>query len=247
MILTLSIILLCLLLFTGGKRGLKTFISFYVSFILICIYVILMGLGLNAIITSVIICICAVLLILFLINGSNIKSISSLISIIIVLLFTFALCFITVKCANIAGYSEDSVEVIGGYNSSINYSMSNVLVGMFLLSVVGTIVDTSISVSSALYEVYDNNLHLTEKELFLSGMNIGRDILSTTINTLFFALVINFIGFLLWHHMTSISYILNYKAFSVEVINLLICFISSILIIPITAFISSRMFKRSLN
>ena len=244
MILTLSIILFILLIITGGKRGIKTFISFYVSFALICLYVILMGLGANAIIASIIISVMAILLMLFLINGNNIKTLSSLISILIVVSLVLVLCIIVVKVSHISGYSADTIETVGGFNYDINYKMYKVFIGIFLLSIIGTITDTSISVSSALYEVYDNNRALSRKELFLSGMNIGKDILSTTINTLYFAVVINFIGLFLWHNTSNIAFIINYKAFAVDIINLLICFIASVLIIPITAYISSYMYKR---
>ena len=71
-------------------------------------------------------------------------------------------------------------------------------------------------------------------------MNIGKDILSTTINTLYFALVAEFIGFFMWHYGSGFGYIINYKSFVVEISKLLLSFIASILIIPITAYITSR-------
>ena len=74
-------------------------------------------------------------------------------------------------------------------------------------------------------------------------MNVGRDIMATTINTLYFAIVSNFIGFFLWHRGVSFEFVINYKAFAQEVIQLLISFIGSIMIIPITAYISSKTLK----
>ena len=58
---------------------------------------------------------------------------------------------------------------------------------IIIIGLIGTINDTSIAISSALYELHENNKKLKPKELFISGMNIGRDILGTTANTLFFA------------------------------------------------------------
>ena len=72
-------------------------------------------------------------------------------------------------------------------------------------------------------------------------MNVGGDILSTTINTLFFALVSVFIGFFMWHRGMSFEQVINYKLFVYEVVELLIAFIGSVIIIPVSALISSKM------
>ena len=92
------------------------------------------------------------------------------------------------KISNIQGFSSDSVETIGAFSYLINYDMTKVIIGMYLICVIGTIIDTSISVSSSMNEVLENNPKINEKELYKSGMNVGGDILSTTINTLFFAI-----------------------------------------------------------
>lgn len=243
MILLLSITLFALLLIVGRSRGFKTFITFYLSIFLIIIYLLLMKSGLNPIILAIVICILATLSTLFIINGINLKTKTSFISIMIVLVFIFTLIFIIVKRGNIQGFSMESVETIGGYSYDIGTDMIDVMIGMYLICIIGTIIDTSISISSAMNEVLENNQHLNSNELFKSGMNVGKDIMATTINTLYFAIVSNFIGFFLWHRGATFEYVINYKAFAQEVIQLLISFIGSIMIIPITAFISSKTLK----
>ena len=240
MIITLMLILFLLLIFVGRIRGLKTFACFFLSYLLIIFYIVFMGFGFNAIILAMITCILATIIILFILNGYNKKTISSFISVICVLIITFIITYIIGKNANIQGFSNDSLEIIGSYSFDINYSMTNVIIGMYLICTIGTIIDTSISVSSSLNEVYENNPMIKQKELFESGMNVGRDILCTTINTLYFAFFGGFIGFFFLHQSASLSYIINYKEFAIEVIELLLCFITSILIIPITSYITSR-------
>ena len=240
MINILSIILFILLLIVGKKQGLKTFICFYMSYFLILLYIIFMGYGFNAIIISLITCVNSSLISLFLLNGYNIKTRSSFISVSIVLIIMFLIIFIIGKHANIQGFSYESIESIGIFSFAINYNMTDVIIGMYLVGTIGTIIDTSISISSAVNEIYNNNKKITKEELFSSGMNIGRDILSTTINTLYFALVAAFIAFFVWHRTESLEYIINYKVFAQDVIELLLCFIASILIIPITSYVCSR-------
>ena len=245
MIKLLSLIFFLLLIIVGRKRGIKTFITFYLSLALIILYLVFMSFNINAIILAIITCLLSSVISLFILNGYNIKTKSSFLSIMLVLVIIFIPLFIISKESNIQGFSLESMESIGAYSYYIDYDMIDVLIGMYLICIIGTVIDTSISVSSAMKEVYENNQNISSKELFKSGMNIGRDILGTTINTLYFAMVYVFIGFFLWHYGDSIGYIINYKAFVQEIIQLLISFIGSILIIPITAFITSKLIYKA--
>lgn len=247
MIFILSIILFILLTLIGKSRGFKTFLIFYLSLFLIMVYLFMMSIGLSAIINAIIICIIVSAITLFGLNGVNVKTKSSFKSIMVILLFIFILTLFIGKNANIRGFSAESLEAIGGYSFDLNYDLTNLFIGMYLVCVIGTIIDTSISVSSAMNEVYVNNKHLNKHELFNSGMNVGKDILATTINTLFFAIVAEFIGFFMWHHGSALGYIINYKSFAQEIIKLLLCFIASILIIPITSYITSRALLKDEN
>lgn len=247
MIFILSVILFILLLIVGKKRGFKTFISFYLSILLIILYLAFISLGINPYILAIITCIMATIITLFLINGYNIKTKISFYAIMIVLLIIFSLIFIITSRANIQGFSMESMESIGGLSFEIGTNMTDILIGMYLISVIGTIIDTSISVSSAMNEIYINNKKLSSKELFISGMNVGKDIMSTTINTLFFALISSFIGFSMWHHNASFEYMINYKEFAKLLIELLFTFIASILIIPITSYISSKLLLKEID
>ena len=241
MIKILSLIFLILLILVGRTRGLKTFVVFYLSIFLIMLYLTFIRLGLNAIILAIITCILAASTILFILNGYNVKTKSSFISIMFVLIFVLLITMFIGKTANIRGFSIESIESIGYYSHDINYDMTNVIIGMYLICTIGTIIDTSISISSAMYEIYRNNKKISSHELYKSGMNVGKDILSTTINTLFFAVVSSFIVFFMWFYCVSFNFWSVSKSFEQNVIQLLLCFIASVMIIPLTSYISSKM------
>lgn len=241
MIKLLSLIFFLLLLMVGKKRGFKTFITFYLNLLLIVIYITFMKIGLNPIILSIIICIISSLITLFILNGFNVKTKSSFISIMFVLLIMSIITILICKFSNIESFSIEDIESIGYYSHDINYNMMGVVIGMYLICTIGTIIDTSISVSSAMNEVYKNNTNMSEKELYISGMNIGKDILSTTINTLYFALICSFIGFFMWFYSVSFPFLSVSKSLVKNIIELLLAFIASISIIPITAKVGSKL------
>lgn len=245
MILILLLLLFVLLIFIGKKQGFKIFLGFLLNILLILLFIYFCTLGINAILLAIIVCILGSIISLFMVNGKNIKTISSILSILIVLVFMLVLIFI-ISRAHIQGYTSESREIIGSFSLYINYSMNDLIIAVLLICSIGSIIDTSISISSSVYEVYQNNNDLDKNELFISGINIGRDILSTTINTLLFASVCGIMTFIFWNHNESFISIINDKMFSQEIYELLICFIGSIIIIPITSYIISYNIDKNL-
>ena len=67
--------------------------------------------------------------------------------------------------------------------------ISGLLISGILLSALGALMDTSMSIVSALHEVYEQNPLIARKQIFRSGMNIGRDAMGTMANTLILAFV----------------------------------------------------------
>lgn len=240
MIYILFLIMFGLLLIFGGSNGFKTFCSFLLNFLLIMSYLYLSYLSFNSLFLGTILCLLALLNSLFLLNGVNVKTVSSFKSVIIVFGIMFFFISLFVSIASGYGFTEESRELIGVYFFNINYSMQDVFISVLLISSIGTIIDTSISVSSALCEVEKNNLNLSKKELFSSGMNIGKDILSTTINTLYFASLIALLTFVFWNYGGSLSQIINDKLLFQEILELVAAFIASIIIIPVTAYITTN-------
>ncbi|MFV0274834.1 MAG: YibE/F family protein [Bacilli bacterium] len=70
------------------------------------------------------------------------------------------------KKINIAGFGFESFEEFNSYSSNISIDFTNIFVAMILISLIGAIIDTSVAISSAVYEVYLNNTYMTKKELF---------------------------------------------------------------------------------
>ena len=245
MIKLLSLILLILLTIIGGKRGIKTFFTIYMNLALLFILVIIVGWGFNPTIPTLIICTIISIIILFFLNGTNKKTISSFISVIITLIVFTIITFILGNNIYIQGYAEETIDSVGYliYNTGLEMlPLSNCLI---IIGLIGTINDTSIAISSALYEIHENNPKLSEKELFLSGMNIGKDILGTTTNTLFFAYLGGFMTLFIYFQDFQYSFttIINSKIFAIEFTRIILSGISSFLIIPLTSIITTIICK----
>ncbi|MBD9106170.1 YibE/F family protein [bacterium] len=243
----LIVLLFLLMIYIDTKRGIKLFLSIIFNFIILMIIFYLIAIGLNPIICSLIGCFVISYIILYYVNERNIKTESSLKSVVIVLIILSFLIFFVTKISRIAGFGYESYEEINMFSYDVRIDFTDIAISMILISLIGATVDSSIAISSALYEVYDNNKNLSKKDLFLSGMNIGRDILCTTNNTLMFAFLGEFMTLLIWFYKGNYSFleIVNAKTFASEMIKIFFSAIGCIIVIPITAYITAETLKRN--
>lgn len=249
MVKVLSIVLLLLLLLIGGKRGFKSFLTIYLNLILIIMIVLLCGWGFNPLIVTLLISSIIILLVLFYLNGINKKTICSLVSVMIVIIVFLLLTIIINNRIYIQGYAEENIESIGYVVYDTGLDMMKMATSIVLIGLIGNVIDTSIAISSALYEVHTNNPKLSSKELFKSGMNIGKDILGTTTNTLFFAYLGSCMTLFIYFQDYKYSFetIINSKIFAIEFTRIMISGLASFVVIPITAIITAMVCKREVN
>ncbi len=237
----LFVILFVLMTVVGGKRGAKSFFTLILNFITLFVMLGFMTFGIDPLKVTVYGCIIISSITLFYINGFNKKTVSSLFSVIIVVLITILL---TVKMgtdAKIQGFSKEQAEGIEHLSLYVNLNFSKIVICEILIGLLGAIIDVSISISSSMNEIFKNNMSITKKNLLKSGINIGKDILGTMTNTLLFAYIGGFMTLIIWFNALNYSVweIINAKVFCSEVFQILCSGIGIILIIPITAIITS--------
>lgn len=237
----LLIILLFLMIYIDKKRGIKLFISLVINFFVLVVIFYFISLGINPIVLSLLGCLLISYIILYFVNGKNIKTKASLKSIFIVLIILAILIFIMTNISRIAGFGYESYEEINMYSYDVKIDFTEIAISLVLISLIGATTDSSVAISSALYEVYDNNKHLGKKELYKSGLNIGKDILCTTTNTLLFAFLSEFLTLMIWFYKGDYSFleIVNAKVFASEVIRILFSAIGCVIIIPVTSYITT--------
>ncbi|MBR0598358.1 YibE/F family protein [Sinanaerobacter chloroacetimidivorans] len=247
MIFLLGAVLVILLVVIGGERGAITFFSLGWNLLVLTISILAMSWGISPILVTFISCLLISYITLFYQNGKNAKTIASFAALLIGILILFFLTYEIGYDAKLRGLSEilQREDEVFGLSADIQVSMAQIAVSMILIGLMGAVMDTSIAVSSAVYEVYKNNRHLSVTELFRSGMAIGRDILGTTINTLYFAYLgesmMLFLLFKNFHY--SVLDVINSKAFFQEVAAILLSGIGCVMMIPLTSSIISYLLK----
>ena len=237
----LLIILLFLMAVVGENRGLKSFAMLMVNFFTFFAMLKLISSGIDPVKATVIGCIVISFITLFLINGFNKKTVSSFIAVCLVVLLTLLLVYKIGSDARLQGFSNENPGRAAYLSYYVHIDFSKLVVCEILIGLIGAVIDVSISISSSMQEIFSNNSYINKHDLLKSGINIGRDILGTMTNTLLFAYIGGFMTLLLWFDITNypLSKLINSKLFCPEVFQILCSGIGIILIIPVTAIITS--------
>lgn len=238
----LTVILAILMIAIGGRKGVRSFFSLFLNFFVIILSILIMtDESANPIIITLIACIAISSINLFFINKINSKTVTAfmatIITISILLIFIH---FVTTK-AMIQGFGEEEMADLSVFSLFIGVDLMKVTTSVIIMSTIGAITDMAISITSPMREIFHHKSHISQKELFVSGLTIGRDILGSNANTLFFAFFGSYMALLLWFKDLSYSIgdIANSKIFGAEMLIISFAGIGIALIIPITSAINA--------
>lgn len=189
MLITLGLILLILIMVVGGDRGVVSLIALCGNLLILSLAIWLMASGVPVLLVTVCVGVVISCITLFYQNGRNGKTWSAFLATMITMLLLFFFIYIVVWRSEAGGLNE--IQQVGEdvfyYNMNLNISMRNVAVSVILLSTLGAVLDMALTVTTSVYEVKSHKEDMTFKELIHSGMQIGKEVTGTTVNTLLFA------------------------------------------------------------
>lgn len=247
LIIVIAVFLLVTVL-VGGKTGAKSLVGLILTFV--CIIWILIPLllkGLPTLPTVFFVCALVTAVCFVILGGVGKKTacaaLGTICGVAIAMLFGLA----AQALVRIDGLRAADVEpLLQLRQTGTPIGLENLLVGGIIISALGAVMDVAMSISSAITEIHSVDPKLGQKELFKSGMNIGRDMVGTMTNTLILA----FIGssFVLVIYLCSLGLethqLLSSSYLAIEVVSGIASSIGVILSVPITALLSSAIISK---
>lgn len=199
------------LILVGGRKGIKAMAALMFTIIAILFFLV-QGIfhGVQIVPFSIVTLIVVTVLALVILNGLEKKTILFACATLSGLVVAAVFCAFSQKLLYINGYNFSEVESLLLIRNSTGLEIKNLLFAGVLISSLGAVMDVAVSIVSALYEVKKANPKQSRKTLFLSGMQIGKDMIGTMSNTLILA----FTG-------TSLTTILLLLAFGYQMPQLL--------------------------
>jgi uncharacterized membrane protein len=244
-------ILYCLILFflgvlwgLGGKKGLKSVIGLVFTLIAIAfLFIPLLYRGYSPVLASSLIVVSATVVTLLTVDGWSSKTISAILGTTCGVVIAGIISSVFGLMTHISGFNTEEAETLIVIASHTNMKVSDLLFAGILIASSGAVMDVAMSVASCVYEIYRTNSKLSQKELFVSGLNVGRDMMGTMANTLILAFTGTSINSLIIIYFYNVNYnqIMNMNMTGIEIIQGLSGSIAVIMTAPIVAFIASRL------
>lgn len=231
----------------GGMKGVKAVASLAFTFICI-VYMMfpLMYRGFSPILLSIIVCIISTIVTLWMLGGVSRKTFSAIIGTSLGVIFSGIAAFLYGKAAGVSGYNVTDIETLNFVAQNTDIKIGQLLFAGIIISSLGAVMDVGMSIASTIQEIYEVNNTLSRKELFFSGINVGRDMMGTMINTLILAYVGGSLSTLITNYAYDLSYnqLANSYTIAIEVMQGLAGSFGVVLTVPITAAVSSFLVSR---
>ena len=232
----------------GGKVGAKSLVALAIT--LVCLFWILIPLlmkGAPTLLTVFLVCAYITVVTMVILGGVQRKTVCATLGTIagtaLALLFGLAV----QGLARVDGLRLTDVEpLLQLRQTGTPLGLRGLLVGGIVISALGAVMDVAMSIASALTEVHTVAPNRNTRELFRSGMNIGRDMVGTMTNTLILAFLGSGFALIIYLYSLGLSpyQLISSSYLTIEVVSSISSSIGVILSVPLTALISSVILTR---
>ncbi|WP_160676166.1 YibE/F family protein [Clostridium sp. C8-1-8] len=238
------LIFIAALCIIGRSKGFKSVVGLAFTFVcVIFLFIPMLYRGYSPVMSAILIITIVTCITLFLLNGYSSKTLSAVLGTLAGVIIAGFIALIVGNLAHLNGFNTQDVETLNMISAKFNMKVEGLLLSGILIAALGAVMDLSISIASSIQEVYISNPKISKKELFNSGMNIGRDMMGTMANTLILAFTGSSLNMLIIIYFYNVSYnqLINMDMVNVEIIQGLTGSLAVILIVPIVSFIASAL------
>ncbi|HIV53184.1 MAG TPA: YibE/F family protein [Candidatus Mediterraneibacter norwichensis] len=236
-IVLLFLITLCII---GGRQGLNSAVALVFTFVcIVFLFLPMIYRGISPIFAAVVVAVLTTFVTMYLIGGLSGKSVTSMIGTVAGVGISAVLAVLFGRLTGISGYNVSDIEQLEYVGQMTDVRIGELLYAGILISALGAVMDVAMSVASTISEIHYRNPELSRKELFTSGIRVGKDMMGTMSNTLILAFTgssINTLVFMYVYGYTS-TQITNMYSIGIEVIQGISSTMGVILTVPIVSVI----------
>lgn len=244
--LVMAAIFVVFLVLFAGKTGLRAIFSFVLTVLTIWKLLVPLYLkGFNTIWVGLAVTLLLTTLIIALVYGFDRRCAAAVSGSFLGILVTCVLGIAFTDLFKIHGavmaYSESLL-----YAGFQNLNLTQIFMASIFIGSSGAVMDLSVDITSAVYEVVEKKPDIRPWEAVKSGMNVGRAAMGTMTTTLLLAYSGGYIALLMvfMAQGTPIEHILNYKYVAAEIIHTVIGSFGLVSVAPFTALCAGLMLAR---
>lgn len=228
----------------GGKKGILAVFGLVITFIcMLFLFIPMIYRGYSPVWAAVLLVILSTCSTLLLLNGLGAKTFSAILGTTIGVVIAGTVANVAGSLAHISGLNTEEAESLLLISSKTGMHVPELLFAGILIASLGAVMDISISVASTIQEVFCSNNKLRPNQLFMSGLNVGRDMMGTMSNTLILAFTGTSLNAILLIYTYNVPYyqLMNMNFIGIQIIQGLSGSLAVILTVPVVAFIASRL------
>ncbi len=244
-LLILSVLFILVVAWIGRMRGILSILGMIFSFFVVAKVLLpsILG-GSDPVVVMLLGSLVIIPVTFYISHGITKKTTIAVISTFIALLVTGLLSYLFVLLAKLTGFSAEESIFLQAQGLQVN--MRSILLAGILLGAMGVLDDITISQVSIVETLRRTNRSLSRNELYKHAMNVGRDHISSLVNTLFLVYAgASLPLFLLFYsHSLATGMIINQEVVATEIVRTLVSSIGIILSVPLATFIASFQFTK---
>jgi len=242
----LSVVFVVFILLVARVQGIRSLLGMLVSLVIITQFILPMILaGNDPVLVSVIGSFVQLAVTLYLIYGWVRKTHAAVSGMLVSLIVTGGLAALSVGLARLTGQGAEETLFLQASGAPIN--LRGLLLAGIIIGALGVLDDITISQASAVTELTAANPGLPPLEVYRRAMNIGRDHIASTVNTLVLAYVGASLPLLLLFaiYPQPFTQMVNREFIAEEIVRTLVGSLGLVASVPITTFLASVVFRRA--
>ncbi|QQG37667.1 MAG: YibE/F family protein [Candidatus Kaiserbacteria bacterium] len=230
-------------LFFGGKQGLRGLLSLGGSLFFI-LFLLLPGIvqGYPPVLVSMLVASFIVVLGSYATHGFTKTTSTAVLGMIGTVIITGLLAYVSIALTRLSGFSADETIYLN-INSGGSLDVAGLLLSGMLIGTLGVLYDAAIGQSVSVEELASAGSHLSRAEVYRRAVRIGREHIGALVNTLAIAYVGASLPLLLLFYgfgTESIALSLNREIFATELVRAMVGSIGLVLAVPLTTAIAVR-------
>ncbi len=240
----LALVFIAAVVVVGRKKGVMSLLGLAYSLLAIVLFLVPMWLkGHRAIPLTLVTAVFITLFSFTLLGGFTKKTAAAVTGTVSCVLTAGLLAWAAGAVSGISGMNMEEAEWLLDEAKTLGHTLNvrGLFVSGIIISSLGAVMDVAMSISSAVNELHEVDPALPQRQLFRSGMNIGRDMIGTMTNTLILAFVGSSLNLIIIMFAAGMQpyQLLNNDDTAMEIIRGVSGSVGLVLAVPLTAFAAS--------
>ena len=229
----------------GRRRGLFAIIGVGVSMLVLVGFMLPALLGREPPLLVALVGTCAVALpALYLAHGLSERTSVAVLGTVASLMLTCVLGLVSVNLTHLTGLGSEEVSFLQAFGGDLDFS--GLLLAGLVIGALGVLDDVTVTQVAAVSELHAANPLASAREIYNSGIRIGRDHIASTVNTLVLAYAGASLPLLLLFRTSgqALAHVITGEAIAVEVVRALVGSIGLVASVPITTGLAALVVTR---